>query len=334
MEPSDRPRPHVPAVPAERTPQRVEDADPGGGPAWGARTGSGSRQAAPPRWWAGIGDRLRRTPTGDRPVRRSRPRSWRGATGLGLIGAAVLLVPFLDEPNRWWIPFGLGAGTLVLLAVLRLDRLLKGWTWHVAGVVLVAALVSATSENPWAWAFAASVGVVLAGLLRLPRWQLLAVGLVLVAVSLVGYRFRAADVRAQENQVAAQAGAQLAANIGPSRPELVLGLLAEGVQVPDPQPVCRIAQPAAVAQLAQATGTGACADAVAVLHTRLRPGSESPAAVPRATSAAPLPPGATTFVDACATSWAQAAGAALGKVELVRTSAAKETYQIASFRPC
>jgi hypothetical protein len=30
----------------------------------------------------------------------------------------------------------------------------------------------------------------------------------------------------------------------------------------------------------------------------------------------------------------QAAGAALGKVELVRTPAAKETYQIAAFRPC
>jgi hypothetical protein len=334
MEPSDRPRPHVPAVPAERTPQRVEDADPGGGPPWGTRTGSGSRQAAPPPWWAGVGDRLRRTPTGDRPVRRSRPRSWRGATGLGLIGAAVLLVPFLDEPSRWWIPFGLGAGTLVLLAVLRLDRLLKGWTWHVAGVVLVAALVSATSQNPWAWAFAASVGVVLAGLLRLPRWQLLAVGLVLVAVSLVGYRFRAADVRAQENQVAAQAGAQLQQSVGVTRPALVLTNLTAGIQDPDPQRICRIAQPAAVAQLAQATGTGTCADAVGVLHTRLRPGSESPTAVPRATSAAPLPPGATTVVDACATSWVQAAGAALGKVELVRTPAAKETYQIAAFRPC
>jgi membrane protein implicated in regulation of membrane protease activity len=285
-------------------------------------------------WWAGFGDRLRQTSTGDQPVRRFRPRSWRGATGLGLIGAAALLVPFLDEPNRWWIPFGLGFGTLVLLAVLRLDRLLKGWTWHVAGVVLVGALVSATSGNPWAWAFAVSVGVALAGLIRLPRWQLLAVGLVLVAVSLVGYRFRAADVREQQNQVAAQAGAQLQQSVGITRPALVLTNLTAGIQDPDAQRICRITQPAALVQLTEATGTGSCADAVGVLHARLTPGSESPITVPRAMSAAPLPPGSTTVVDACSTSWARAAGPALGKVELVRTAAARETYQIATFEPC
>ncbi|MCW0213549.1 MAG: hypothetical protein OJJ54_09325 [Pseudonocardia sp.] len=284
-------------------------------------------------WWSRLTDGSRDA-AGGPPTRRFRPRSWRGATGLGLIGAAALLVPFLDEPGRWWIPFGLGLGTLVLLALLRLDRLLMGWTWHVAGVVLVGGLVAGTSQNPWAWAFAASVGVALAGLIRLPRWPLLAIGLVLVAVSIVGYQFRAADVREQQAEVAAQAGAQLAVTIGVNRPERVLEILVDGVSAPDPQPICRMTQPAAVAQLTRATGTGTCTDAVGVLHTRLTPGSASPTTVPRATSAEPLPPGATTVVDACSTSWAQAAGTAHGKVEMVRTTAAKETYQIVSFQPC
>ncbi|ALL75001.1 hypothetical protein AD006_06190 [Pseudonocardia sp. EC080610-09] len=263
--------------------------------------------------------------------RRLRPRSVRGATALGLAGTALFLFPFLDEPGRWWVPAGLGFGTLVLLALLRLDRLLFGWAPHVAGVVLIAALVYGTARNPWAWGMALATGVVVAGLLLLPRWKVLAVGGVLLVLAGIGYTFRSAEIQQDQARVDAQAGAQFRAELGVERPQLALVTLDTGVVDGNPARVCRVAQEPAVAQLRAATGAATCEDAVAVLHSRLPAGAEPTR--PDRKSEPDVPPGGTTTVDACASAWG-AAAPQLGRVELTRTGAARPTFQVSSFAPC
>ncbi|MFP5069188.1 hypothetical protein ACLFMI_05930 [Pseudonocardia nantongensis] len=285
----------------------------------------------------------RRTPSGDGAAgpggpdpwqhwRRLRPRSVRGASGLGILGAAVLLFPFLDDPDRWWVPVGLGFGTLVLLALLRLDRLLNGWAPHVAGLVLVGALVQGTARNPWAWGLATAAGVVVAGLLLLPRWKVLAAGAVLLVLAGIGYTFRSVELDREQARVDAQAGAQMRTELGVDRPQLALVALDSGVVGGNPARVCRLAQDAAIAQLRTATGAATCEDAVAVLHTRVPAGAE--VTTPDRRPDPDVPPGGTTTVDACATPWGTAAGPAMGRVELTRTDAATPTYQVSAFTPC
>ncbi|MBC3194622.1 hypothetical protein H7X46_26590 [Pseudonocardia sp. C8] len=264
--------------------------------------------------------------------RRLRPRSIRGASALGLAGAAVLLFPFLDDPDRWWIPAGLGLGTLVLLALLRLDRLLNGWAPHVAGVVLVGALVQGTARNPWAWGLALGVGVVVAGLLLLPRWKVLAVGAALLAASGIGYTFRSVELAEERARVDAQAGAQMRAALGVDRPQLALVALDTGVAGGNPARVCRVAQDPAIDQLRAATGAATCEDAVAVLHSRVPPRAEITR--PDRESEPDVPPGGTLTVDGCGSAWGAAAGRELGRVVLTRTDAATPTYQVSGFAPC
>ncbi|MCE3555177.1 hypothetical protein LWC33_27460 [Pseudonocardia sp. RS11V-5] len=252
------------------------------------------------------------------------------------MGAAVLLFVFVafDDQARWWVPVAAGLVVLVLLSLLRLDRLLKGWTWHVAGVALLAGLVHETAGNPWSWAFATSIGVLVAGLLRLPRWQVAAVGAALCVVSFVGYQFRAAEVRDQETQIAQQAGTQMRQGFGYDRPDLVLTKLGEGLTPADPEAVCRLLDPAAQAQLAQATGAADCTAGVGVAASRVPAGS--PTAAPRAsTSPTPAPaPGTVVALDGCSTAWGRAVPA-LGTVDVVRTeNTAKATWRVARFRPC
>ena len=160
MEPQNRPDPtNLPAVPPPGA-----DADPPGADPWASGRRRDTGQGGVVSW-----------------ARRFRPRSAKTAVGLGLVGAAVLLYPFAaassqDDNYAWWLPIGLGVGTLALITLFRLDRVMFGWAPHVGGLVLVGTLVWQTSLNPWSWGLAAGVGVVLAGLLLLPRWQVLAVG--------------------------------------------------------------------------------------------------------------------------------------------------------------
>lgn len=285
----------------------------------------------------------RRTPSGDgaggsggpdpwQHWRRLRPRTVRGASALGIVGAAVLLFPFLDDPGRWWVPVGLGFATLVLLALLRLDRLLGGWAPHVAGLVLVGALVQGTARNPWAWGLALAVGVVVAGLLLLPRWSVLAAGVVLLVLSGIGYTFRSVELDREQARVDAQAGTRMRTALGVDRPQLALVALDSGVVDGNPSRVCRLAQDAAIGQLRTATGAATCEDAVGVLHARVPAGAE--ATSPDRRPDPDVPVGATTTVDACASAWGAAAGPGLGRVVLTRTAAATPTYQVSAFTPC
>lgn len=267
-----------------------------------------------------------------RQWRRLRPRTVRGAAALGIAGAAVLLFPFLDDPDRWWVPVGLGFGTLVLLALLRLDRLLDGWAPHVAGLVLVGALVYGTARNPWAWGLAAAVGLVVAGALLLPRWKVLAAGVVLLVVSGTGYAFRSVQLDAEQARADARETAKFRSEYGVPRPQLALLGLDSAVVAGNPARVCWFAQPQAVGQIRSVTGAATCEDAVAVLHARVPPGARVTS--PDRDPDPDVPVGGTVTVDGCDTTWAAVAGRELGRVVLTRTPSTTPTFQIGSFAPC
>lgn len=318
MEPPNRPDPppNLPAVPSRGPDADAPDPDP-----WesGRRRDPGS--SGVPTW-----------------ARRLRPRSVRLAVGLGILGAAVLLYPFAaassqDDNYAWWLPIGLGVGTLALITLFRLDRVMFGWAPHVGGLVLVGTLVWQTSTNPWAWGLAVGAGVAVAGLLLLPRWQVLAVGAVLLVVFGVGYQFRSAEITEQRAQMDAQAGEQMRTVLGVPRPQLAVVSLDNGVLDNDQQRVCRILQDPAVDQLRAATGAVDCADAVARLHSRAA-GAGVEATQPDRKADPAVAPGQATTVDACSTLWAATAGTGLGRVQLVRTDAPQQRFQVTGFAAC
>lgn len=338
MEPTPEPTPNLPAVPPERRPVADPWATgrrrgPGGGPGAGDANGGGPGVGVPGP--DPVGDSAPGGPSGERGPdwrRRLRPRSVRLAVGLGLVAAALLLLPFLDDPALWWIPVGFGFGTLVLLYLLRLDRLLFGWAPHVAGVALVGALVWATSANPWSWGLAAGVGTVLAGLLLLPRWRVLAAGLVLLVISGIGYQFRSTEIAGEQARIDAQAGNEMRMVLGVDRPQLALVSLDSGVAANNPRRVCRLVQDAALTQLMQATAAPSCEQAVAVLHGRTNGSGRQ--TEPDRGADPDVAPGGSVTVNGCGTVWGAATGPSMGKVLLTRTAAAVPTYQVAAFQPC
>lgn len=266
-------------------------------------------------------------PTPRSPWSRLRLRSWRGASGLGIGGAALLLFPFLDHPGRWWVPVGLGLGALVLLALLRLDRLLRGWTWHVAGLVLVAALVAST--GPWAWALAASIGVLVAGLLRLQSWRLAVVGVVLCAAAGTGYGLSIAQGAGQVATQQAQAHLQNRGQLGAPRATSVLPVLLNSIAHGDTGAVCdnliaASAQPAFAAAVAQPD----CAAAVRSLAAQVTATTD----YARATAPS-IRSGDGLSVDACRMTWGPVpVGPQLGQLDVGRTTG--QTYVVTAFRPC
>ena len=252
-------------------------------------------------------------------------RSPRGAAGLAVLAAALLLWPFAGLS---WIPWLVGLGALVVLRLLRLDGLLRGWDLPLAGLVVVAGLMVSTS--PWAWALAASIGVLLAGLLRLPWWRLAAVGAVMCVVSGVGFALSTVETVETARRIEARAGDPLRVQLGEARPERVLPAIVQAVELDDADPVCRLLTPPAEAQLLRALGAADCDAAVAELHRRIGPG----ASTDQRTLPQPVPTGDTWTVDACASPWAAAAGPALGRITVARTGPAVQRFAVAGFASC
>jgi hypothetical protein len=249
-------------------------------------------------------------------------RTARGAAGLGVLAAALLLWPFAGFT---WIPWLAGLAVLALLAVLRLDRFLRGWAGHVAGATVVAGLM--LGSGPWDWALAGSLGVLLAGLVRLPAWHVAAVGGVLCLLTAAGWgldRYR--DARAAE-ALQQQRSAQNLTLLGETKPERVLPALLEGIGQGDVTGVCGLLAEPARAQFVQAAGTPDCPAAVAHFHIAL------PRVPPLRTLDAPVGPAG---VDACRTPWAgpDLGGPALGVVELAQAPPPGRTWFISGFRAC
>lgn len=253
-------------------------------------------------------------------------RTARGTAGLGIAAAALLLWPF----SGWsWIPWAAGVAVLVLLALLRLDRLLRGWVWHVAGLVVVVGLMVSTS--PWAWALAASIGVLVAGLLQLPAWRLAAVGAVLCVLSGVGFGFAQFRDAGAERALAERASEQSFSLTGERSPERVLPALLEGIGQGDVLGVCRLLDIPAREAFIRAAGTPDCA--AAVLAFQRKAGTppryddlDAPTTVERD----------QWVTDACDTVWARSplGGQGLGRIDIRRSDPPGRTYFLAGFRPC
>jgi hypothetical protein len=267
------------------------------------------------------------------PSPTSARRRWRrltgtrqGATGLAILTAALLLWPFAG----WsWIPWLGGVVVLLLVAVLRLDRFLHGWAGHVAGLAVVAGLMLNT--GPWDWALAASLGVLLAGLVQLPWWRLAAAGAVLCVLAGIGWgvdRYRAAQAAAA---VEAQRSQENVTVLGERSPDRVLPALLEGIGQGDAVGVCGLLDAPARAVFVQAAAVADCPAAVARFHTVL---SRVP---PLRHLDAPLTPAvATVTVDGCRTEWAAAGlgGSALGLLDVAQSPPPGRSFFVIGFRPC
>jgi hypothetical protein len=298
MEPRRDPPPWLPAVAAPAQPAVPEPTRAAGGPAPKPR---------PTFTWQRL------------------TRSRRGAAGLAIGTAAVLLWPF----SGWsLIPWLVGIGVLVLLRLLRLDGLLRGWVFHLGGVVVVVGLMYST--DPWAWALAASIGVLLAGLLQLPWWRLAAVGAVMCVVSGVGFGISNYHTAQVQRQIESHAGDQLRSQLGESRPGRILPALLQAVAENDPDPVCRLVLPAAETALLAAVGTTDCPAAVGVLHGRAPAGADGD----RTSLPQPKAVAGGWEVDACQTGWAAAAGRGVGVIAIGQTDPAVQRYNVIGFRPC
>ena len=244
--------------------------------------------------------------------------------------AALLLWPF----SGWSvIPWLVGLGVLIVLRLLRLDGLLRGWVWHLGGLVVVAGLMYST--GPWAWAFAASIGVLVAGLLQLPWWRLAAVGVVMCAVSGVGFAISTHQADQRREAEYAQGGDIVRAEIAEKRTNVLPALLQSfGSGMPDPQPLCRVITPDALAQLQRQVPGPTCNDVVATLYAR-RPAA-APVRIDPGSLPKPVPdPDVTRMViDACATPWGDTAGSAVGRIHIQQVSPSLQTYVVAAFSSC
>jgi hypothetical protein len=253
-------------------------------------------------------------------------RSPRGAACLAVVVAALLLWPFAGFS---WIPWLIGLGALVVLRLLRLDGLLRGWDLALAGLVVVVGLMMST--GPWAWALAGSIGVLLAGLAQLPWWRLAAVGAVLCVVSGVGYGLGLHQERVELEQIQSRAGDPLRTQLGETRPARVLPALLDAVGADDPDPICRLLTPQAEAQLLAGVQAPECGSAVTEMHRRA-------GSVPRVDmDSLPAPqqsPSHEWVVDACSTAWARAAGPELGRVVIQQTGPAVQRFVVAGFQAC
>jgi hypothetical protein len=273
----------------------------------GPPSGNGSRPARPRFDWR----RLTRSP--------------RGAAGLAVLAAALLLWPFAGFS---WIPWLIGIAALVVLRLLRLDGPLRGWDIPLACLAVVIGLMMST--GPWAWALAGSIGILLAGLAQLPWWRLAAVGAVLCVVSGIGFGLSVHQDRIELEQAQARAGDPMRVQLGETRAARVLPAILTAMQEDDADPVCRLLTPPAEAQLLGAVGASNCSDAVAELHRRVSgvPGQDD--------KSLPQPQASSDglIVDACSTAWSSAAGKALGRIVIMQTDPAVQRFAVRGFAPC
>lgn len=265
-------------------------------------------------------------PPGPRFGWRRVTRSPRGAAGLAILAAALLLWPFADWTALPWLA---GLGVLVLLRLLRLDGLLRGWALPVAGLVVVAGLMMSTT--PWAWALAASIGVLLAGLAQLPWWRLAAVGAVLCVVSGGGFAF--ATLQSAQEEAVAQARTQLQnrGQLGAVRANGVLPALLNRIAQASPGAVCdNLIAEQARAPFAASTGSPDCTSAVRSLSALVL---DRQAYARAKAPSEPLPDGGLA-VDACVLTWGGGIplGPQLGRLTIGRGTGA--TFVVTGFRAC
>lgn len=262
-----------------------------------------------------------------RVARRRRPLPV--VVGGAILAAIGLLWPFAD----WdWRPIAIGFGVLVLLYLLRLNRLLLGWAPHLAGLVTVALLLGRT--GPWVWGFAAGLAVLGYGLVRLPDWRVAAAGLVLTALFGAGYGISQYRTDAQVAAEAARTRADQSAAVRANAAELLVPSVTNSLASGDVRTLCALLGPAAGAQFAAAHAAPDCPSAATALASRVSdPGAYRSATLPQG-SIVKRPDGAT--VDACRARWpgGVAPGPTLGRFELRRYPGRADSFLVAGYEPC
>ncbi|WP_345606183.1 hypothetical protein [Pseudonocardia adelaidensis] len=220
-----------------------------------------------------------------------------------------------------------------MLRLLRLDGPLRGWDIPLAGLAVVIGLMLST--GPWAWAMAASIGVLLAGLAQLPWWRLAAVGAVLCVVSGIGFGLSLHQERIEHEQEQARAGDLSRAGIAEESADIVPTLVLSITQsAPDPDLLCALLTPQAEEQLARGLSVPDCAAAASRLHQpRAATAPPTTAGMPRGADPKQPPPPELTL-DACATFWAESAGTPLGKIQVKLVDPNQRTYLVTGFTPC
>ncbi|MBA2308216.1 MAG: hypothetical protein H0W01_02685 [Pseudonocardiales bacterium] len=169
-----------------------------------------------------------------------------------------------------------------------------------------------------------------AGVLRLPRWQVLAVGSALLLVSGIGYGFTLKQANADQLEQQAQAKIQDRGRLGAARPTGVLPVLLTSIARRDSPAVCEtLLDGQAVQQFAAAQGATDCRAAVELLAARVSDaGAYSSASAPLTRR------GDESLVDACRMTWSSgtSAGPQLGQLTIARTTG--QTYFVTQFVPC
>jgi hypothetical protein len=244
---------------------------------------------------------------------------------MATIAAALLLWPFAGLS---WIPWLVGLGALVVLRLLRLDGILRGWDLPLAGLVVVIGLMVSTA--PWAWALAASIGVLIAGLAQLPWWRLAAVGAAFCLITGVGYGISTFQTAEVQRQIEAHAGDPLRMQLGETRPARVLPAMLHALAQSDADPICRLLTPEAEAQLLAGMQAPDCSAAVDMLHDRAPTGPS----VDEKTLPQPQPTAGGWTVDGCRTTWGQAVGPGLGRITIAQTAPSVRRFAVTGFSPC
>ncbi len=276
------------------------------------------------QWRRATGKRSQPASTSGGPGWRRFVRTRRGAVGLVIVAAALLLWPFAELS---WIPWLIGFVALILIRLLRLDGVLRGWDVHLAGVVVIAGLMITTT--PWAWALAASIGLLIAGLARLPAWRLAALGAAACLLAGAGYVW--SNVQREEQAAAAYAPVQEQSrqNQGATRPNGVLPILLNRIAQGSPDAICtNLLAPHARAQFAASVGQPDCDAAVRALSAQVTDA--------RRYADADAPGeliGNGSIVDACTLEWGpNPAGPQIGHLTI--TAVAPSRYLVTDFRPC
>ncbi len=241
----------------------------------------------------------------------------------------------------WW-PLAVVLALGVVLRILGFGYLLAGRR----GPVLLVALLVVTTLFAWT-PFAAVTGLgaalAVAGGFRLPRWQLLAVGMVLFLGAGAGWVAQTVITARQQADGWAQTSDHNRAQLLPRTPRDTLGEVMALVAAGDTTTACTsdLFTAPAQAQLAAAFETPDCAGAVAAWHAQItRPADYGTSIDLAGVTTTTAPDRETATVTGCALTWYSpingvhpAAGpASPGRLQLHRVLG--QGYHITDYQPC